>query len=287
MVNKVRFYLDKVNSDVFDDLLDEMKTHFLASFNEKIDIILLDCEGTESSDNIGTSKLYLINMLINSVIHIHVSKSIDQNFASKLSQALISSNKVIESLGTDIKEILPALYIMIKDTTDKAWENAKKCDPTLEKYEDLLKKYDNLYDYYNQFPSSRTCIVPPPLTDEEGSYIVNNKSSLYWKVLEQIFLHSTSCKKLKTRDELWHFIKNVATIINANNLMNVKSELESFYHNMFKNEKNKLLVSIIKRCISNFPQMMDHSPEGIRLSLECVMIDECNKIYGKSRKHFL
>ena len=150
----------------FEDLIEPMKKHFLETFKEQIDVILLDCEGTESSDNIGTSKLYLINMLINSVIHIHVSKSIDQNFANKLSQALISSQKVIDSLGADIREILPGLYILIKDTTEKAWENAKRSDPKLVKYEDLLKKYDNLFEYYKQFPSNSTTIVPPPLLIE-------------------------------------------------------------------------------------------------------------------------
>ena len=121
----------------------------------------MDCEGTESSDNVGISKVYLINMLINSVIHIHVSKAIDKNFADKLSQGLISSNQVIQSLWADIKEILRALKILIKVTTQKT-ENAVKVDPTIKSYEDLLKKYQNLYHYFKQFPESEIEIILHP-----------------------------------------------------------------------------------------------------------------------------
>ena len=81
----------------FSEMMKEFQEELKKNFNEEVDVILVDCEGTESSDNVGTSKLYLINMLINSVIHIHVSKAIDKNFADKFSQGLISSNEVMKS----------------------------------------------------------------------------------------------------------------------------------------------------------------------------------------------
>jgi hypothetical protein len=248
----------------FSEMTSEYQQKLRGYFGEEIDVVLLDCEGTESSDHIGTSKLYLINMLITSMIHIHVSKAIDKNFADKLSQALISSNQVIQSLGGNLKEILPGLKILIKDTTAKGWENAKQSDPSLKNYEDLLKKYPNLYEYYKEFPESEVSIVTSPPVDQEGSVIVNDTSSLYWKQLDLIFLKSISFKKLKTREELVHFIKKVAKVINDDNLMNVKSELESFYSSMFTSEKNKLLGAIVQKCLTGFPTMIDFSPEEIK-----------------------
>ena len=247
-------------------MMKEFQEELKKNFNEEVDVILVDCEGTESSDNVGTSKLYLINMLINSVIHIHVSKAIDKNFADKFSQGLISSNEVMKSLRADYKEILPALMILIKDTTQKSWENAAKLDTNLKNYEDLLKKYQNLYDYYKEFPESQIQIIPPPKVNEDDSYFVTDKTSLYWKNLEKVFLQSISYKKLKNRNELFHFIKNVAKVINDNNLMNVKSELESFYSSIFLIEKNKLLSSIINRYLSNFDLITDFNPEQIKNS---------------------
>jgi hypothetical protein len=265
----------------FSEMNSDYQNKLEGYFGEKIDVVLLDCEGTESSDNVGTSKLYLINMLINSMIHIHVSKAIDKNFADKLSQALISSNQVIQSLGGSLKEILPGLKILIKDTTLKGWENAKQSDPSLRNYEDLLKKYPNLYEYYKEFPESEINIVTSPPADQEGNVIVNDFNSLYWKQLELIFLKSISFKKLKTREELLHFIKNVARVINEDNLMNVKSELESFYSSMFISEKNKLLVAIVKKCLTKFPSMIDFSPQEIKQTFILNAEEEIEKFHQR------
>jgi hypothetical protein len=269
----------------FDDIVQTYQIKILESYKEKIDIVLLDCEGTESSDNIGTSKLYLMNMLINSVIHIHVSKAIDENFVSKLSQALVSSNKVIEIIGgNSLNEILPALWILIKDTSQKAWENAKKSDPNIRNYEDLLKKYKDLLDYYYKFPESQIDIIPPPFTDSEGLYLVNDKKSLYWKELERILDNSLNIKRLKTQTELISFTKNMAKIINENKMMCVKSELETFYQNMFLNEKNKLIMNIVSELMKNFFEMMDFSPEEIFNKLISISVDEID-IFKKSVKN--
>lgn len=233
------------------------------SFNEKVDIILLDCEGTESSDNVATSRLYLMNMLINSVIHIHVSKAIDLNFATKLSQALISSNEILQKLGGDLKEMLPCLYILIKDTTKLSWENAKKADPTLLEFQDLLRDYEHLKDYYQQFPKRDIMIVPPPKTDEEGSYVVDDKNSLYWKTLQNSLDLSIKNKNLKTKSELIIFIKNLANIINTNNLLNVKTELDNFYNSMFNKQKSEMLKKIINKGISKFNTFTNFSVSQI------------------------
>ncbi len=290
--NDLRLFseLDSIETDTrgihvlsvkFSEMTMSYQSKILSEFGEEVDVVLLDCEGTESSDNVGTSKLYLINMLINSMIHIHVSKAIDKNFADKLSQALISSNQVIQSLGGDIKEILPGLKILIKDTTGRGWENAQKSDPSLKTYEDLLKKYPNLLEYYKQFPQSEIRLIPSPITDADGYNIVNDRNSQYWKQLESVFLESLSFKKLKTRDELFHFMKNVARVINEDNLMNVKSELESFYSSMFQSEKNKLLRNIINRCLSGFHTMMDFSPEQIKNTFLVYTQEEADVFFAK------
>lgn len=252
----------------WEEILQEYKEKLFENFGEKVDVILIDCEGTESSNNVGTSRLYLLNMLINSVIHIHVSKALDQNFATKLSQALVSSNQILEKLGGNVKEILPALYILIKDTTKVAWENAKRADPTLTKYEDLIKKYENLLNYFEQFPSREIEIIPPPPIDEEtGSHIVNNKNSLYWKSLEAIFHRSIQHKKLKTKNELVEFIKNLTKIINEDDLMNVKSELDNFYQSMFNKEKYGLLKRIITKAVEGFSNFLTFSLDEMRQSI--------------------
>ena len=130
-------------------------------YNKPVNILLMDCEGTESSNSVATSRLYLINMLITSVIHIHVSKAIDQGFATKFSQATISSKELIKTING---EMLPGVHILIKDTTEKAWENAQKADGSLKTYEDLLQKYPDLYNYYTLFGEKSVQIIPPPKT---------------------------------------------------------------------------------------------------------------------------
>lgn len=256
----------------FEEITQDMQEMILNNFDEKIDVILLDCEGTESSDSIGTSKLYLLNLLMNSAIHIHVSKSIDINFATKLSEALISSNQIIKTLNNDLKEILPALYILIKDTNVKAWENARKQDSSLNKYEDLLKKYKNLPEYIKEFPYNKTSIIAPPNTTND-EYIVNDVKSTYFKSLKEIFLESLKHKKLKSRDELLGFIESVTKAINEDNLMNVKSELEIFCKEMFNKQKNNLLIKIIQECSRELASI-DHSPDIIKEKLKAISIFE-------------
>lgn len=243
----------------WEDITSTYQNKLKQNFNEKVDIILLDCEGTESSDNIATSRLYLMNMLINSVIHIHVSKAIDQNFAAKLSEALISSNEILQELGGDLKEMLPCLYILIKDTTKTSWENAKKQDPNLVEYQDLLKDYEHLNDYYQQFPKRDIMIIPPPKTDDEGSYVVDDQNSLYYKTLQNSLELSIKNKNLKTKSELTVFINNLANVINTSNLLNVKTELDNFYNSMFNKQKSEMLKKIINKGISKFETFTNFS----------------------------
>ncbi len=259
----------------FSDMNSTYQSKIRNAFQENVDVVLMDCEGTESSDNVGTAKLYLMNMLINSMIHIHVSKAIDMNFANKLSQALISCNEVISSLKSSEKEILPGLKILIKDTSKKAWENAQKSNSSLTKFEDLLKDYPSLLDYYSRFPDREIRIISPPKTDDDGRYVVDDTNTLYWKQLEDTFSDSFSFKKLKTREELLVFITRVAVLINENNLMNVKSELDSFYEKMFENEKEKLFRKIVESSLKNINRMIGFSPEEIE---NCLLVETSNQL---------
>jgi hypothetical protein len=249
----------------FASMTNHYKDKILRTFGEEVDVILLDCEGTESSDNVGTSKLYLMNMLINSVIHIHVSTAVDQNFAAKLSQALISCSEIIKLLnGSSLEEILPALWILLKDCSQEGWEEAKNMDPSLNSYEDLLKPYPNLINYYREFPLRKMEMLDTPEKVDRRDFDVTKRDSDYWISLEKIFNESIQVRKLKTKDELLNYMRSLIRVINENNMMNVKTELEGFYQNMFLNEKNKLLKSVILKSIENFPNMRDYSPEEIK-----------------------
>jgi hypothetical protein len=253
------------------------KSQIWSIFHEEIDIIFLDCEGTESSNTVGTSRLYLISLLINSVIQIHVSKALDQGFANKLSEALVSSNKILRKLGGDIEEILPGLDILIKDTNDVSWKNAKVSDPSLEKYEDLLKKYENLMQYYEVFTKREVHIVPSPLVDENtGCHIVNNPNSIYWKTLKKIFDSTLNNKKLKTRTELNIFIKKLIKFINENDLMNIKSELHGFYEGMVDKEKCNTIKSIINKGLGGLGDIQNFSVEEIRNYFQNITAEEIN-----------
>jgi len=249
----------------WDTICETYKNMLVANYGEKVDIVLLDCEGTESSNETATSRLYLVNMLLNSVIHIHVSKAIDQNFANKLVMALVSSNEILQKLGQQkiLNEILPGLSILIKNSNEKAWEQTKLSDPSIKVYEDLLKKYDNLYNYYKQFPNKEVVLIPTPKTDEDGDICVYDKSTNFFKGLEKLFNSSLMIKKLKNREEISFFIHKLMSIINENDIMNIKSELDSFYEGMFNKEKNLMINLIITKIIESFITMADFSMEQI------------------------
>lgn len=255
----------------WEDINNEYKQKLINIYNEKIDIILLDCEGTESSNNVSTSRLYLANMLINSVIHIHVSKAIDQNFATKLSQSLISSQEILNKLeGASLQEILPCLYILIKDTNLKAFENAQLADPTITCYQDLLKKYDDLLSYYNQFPKKDIKIIPSPKTDDDGNYIVEDKNSNYFKELHKCLDLSLECRNLKTKRLFVDFLKKLVNIINTGDMLNVKTELEFFYKKMFLREKSELLKMIISNMLLQLENFLNFSLEELEIHLSAV-----------------
>lgn len=231
----------------WEEITDDYKKIILSTYAHPINILLMDCEGTESSNSVATSRLYLINMLITSVVHIHVAKAIDQAFASKLSQATISSRELITQINEDM---LPALHILIKDTTTKAWENSKK-DKSLDKYEDLLKEFPELYNYYNLFPSKNVEIIPPPKIDDELGILVDDRNSNYWKKLELV-LSKSFAPKLKSKEAIVSLINSLVKNINEENLMNVKTELDAFYDHLFKNQKSELIQKILERSIQKF-----------------------------------
>src|SRR5690606_37050186 len=60
----------------FNEMNKNSQTIILDVYKHEIDIMLLDCEGTESADNEGTSKLYLLTFILSSCIHIHVPKAL-------------------------------------------------------------------------------------------------------------------------------------------------------------------------------------------------------------------
>ena len=86
-----------------------------------------------------------------------------------------------------MKEILPGLKILIKDCTLNGWKNAQMTDPSLVVYEDLLKKFPNLSEYYNHFPEREIHLIASPKTDKFGDVIPNDRETSYWKQHEVVF----------------------------------------------------------------------------------------------------
>jgi hypothetical protein len=265
----------------FGILTEHYKTKILDTYEEQVDVVLLDCEGTESASHTqSTSKLYLVNMLINSVIHIHVQKRIDKNFAAKFSQALISTNQLFcidnENENRDqinLSEILPSLFVLIKDADQEWWENTRREKPNITQYEHFLNSYENLRNSFSQFPQRKVEIVDPPENDDE-SVQVDNQRSNYWIKLKQILEESLTTRKLKTKNELMDYMKKLIRVINQNNIMSVRTEVEGLYQNMFENEQNKLFKSIITNSIANFSNMVNFSPEEIKKYLNNIALRE-------------
>jgi hypothetical protein len=102
------------------------------------------------------------------------------------------------------------------------------------------------------------------MTDEDGNYIVNNKTSQYWKKLHGLFDSSIKHKKLKTKTELVDFIKRLIKVINDNDLLNVSTEIQTFYQSMFKKEKFDMLKKIILKGVSGFEKLINFSGQEIR-----------------------
>lgn len=267
----------------FGIMTESYKTKILDTFGEQVDVVLLDCEGTESQNLIQeTSKLYLLNMLINSVIHIHVQKRIDRNFRAMLLEAFISSNQIVnidnQNQSRDnnsLMEILPSIYILVKDADQEWWENTRREKQNITKYEDLLNDYADLKNNYNQLPHKKIEIVDEPWND--GRVLVEEQNSPYWQKLKVILDESLTTRKLKTKEELLDKMRKFITVINGNKIMSVRTQVQALYKNMLDNEEKNLLKSIITNSIENFSKKDKFSPQEIKNCLNTIKDTEVKK----------
>jgi hypothetical protein len=88
-------------------------------------------------------------------------------------------------------------------------------------------------------------------------------------------------KKLKSKEELVSLIKNIVKLVNQNNLMNVKIELEIFYQNLYEKEKNDLFIKIFKNSLDSFSTKGDFSGEAISSLVLSVAQNEFQKFVLK------
>jgi hypothetical protein len=267
----------------FDEMSDSYKETIKNVYNQEIDILFLDCEGTESKDNVGTSKLYLLTFLMSSCIQIHVSKALDQGFASKIVYAFSHLDKIDGLLQHDKLELIrPDLYILLKDSNDLSLANAMQANPHIKVPEDLIRSFDNekedIYKYYVSFKHRGVYLVDNPQYRDDVGYVVEEPDTKYYRKLKEILnemIFSTQQPSTRGSKSIELYFEKLLNVMNSGEVKDLISELEAYYQIMVYNQIYETLFGITK-AVRERIQLFD--PQSVGQQLKVIKHEHMKKL---------
>jgi hypothetical protein len=169
---------------------------------------------------------------------------------------------------TEIKVNRPGLFILIKDTTQKAFENVQRANPNVRCNEDLIKSFDEgkIFNFYEGFSHRGVHLIPPPNSNDEDGYIIDDPTTKYYQELQKNFTEMmfNPAKPVPTKNKrgVIFYFEKLISIINSENVQGLKSELEGFYKAMMWDQVYETISAITKTVRDNLHTLTPHNVQS-------------------------
>eukprot|EP01022_Parablepharisma_sp_SALTPOND_P017462 TRINITY_DN27940_c0_g1_i1.p2 TRINITY_DN27940_c0_g1~~TRINITY_DN27940_c0_g1_i1.p2 ORF type:complete len:238 (-),score=22.24 TRINITY_DN27940_c0_g1_i1:1193-1906(-) len=117
------------------------------SEGEKVDMVFIDCEGTDYKNKEYAQIIYLISWLISSVTHVNASKVIDDDCEAAISMTCFYAHK------TKVESIFSShIIFLIRDVSISKYPEASKLFSIIEKRPKLLSSLKEFKNGYTLMP---------------------------------------------------------------------------------------------------------------------------------------